>query len=95
MTIILNQCNEATRTEIALGSSYDDNLETGELIKILARVHIVCNDTDDANVFFGSRVTKITKHHFQPTSIVKELLSAHSTDDASWDNTNPCDVSFD
>ena len=46
-------------------------------------------------IFFGSWVTKITKHHFQPTTIVEELLLAHPTDDAIWDNINPCDVSFD
>ena len=32
MTIIFNQCDEATRAEIALGSSYEDNLEAEELI---------------------------------------------------------------
>ena len=82
MTIILNQCNKATILEIVLGSLYQDNLESGEIIKLLVRVHKVCNGTNDANVFFGSRVTKITEHHFQPTLIVEELLSAHPTDDS-------------
>ena len=95
MNIIVNKCNEDTRVEITLGTSYTHNLEAGELIKFLARVRTVCNDTDNADVFFGSRVTKVTKHHFQPTTIVKELLSAHLIDDAIWDNTNPCDISFD
>ena len=95
MSIILNRCDEDTRAEIALGSSCQDNLEAGELIKFLARVRTVCNNTDDADVFFGSRVTKITKHHLQPTTIVKELLAAHPTDDAIWDNANPCNVSLD
>ena len=63
MTIILNQCDEDIRGEISLGSSYVDNLETGELIKFLARVRTVCNNTDDADIFFGSRVSEITKHH--------------------------------
>ena len=58
-------------------------------------VHTFCNDTEDTNVFFGSRVTKITKHHFRPTTIVKELLVAHLTDDDIWDNTNPCEISID
>ena len=30
MIIILNQCNEDTKTEIALGSSYKDNLEAAQ-----------------------------------------------------------------
>ena len=88
MTVILNKCNNATIAEIVLNSSYEDNLEAGELIQFLARVRIVCNDTNNANVYFGSQVTKITKHHFQPTTIVEELLSARLIDDAVWDNTN-------
>ena len=93
MNIILNQCNGDTRVVIALGSSYE-KIEAGELIKFLARVHTVCNDTDEAGVFFGSWVTKITKHHFQPTMIEKELLSAHLTDDTICNNTNPYKISF-
>ena len=95
INIILNQCDEDRRAKIALDSSYEDNLETGELIKFLVRVRTVYNDTDDADVFFGSRVTKITKHHLQPTTIVEELLVVHPTDDAIWYNTNSCNVSFD
>ena len=60
----LNQFDETTRAEIALGSSYEDNLEAGKLIKFLPRVCTVCNNTDDADIFFGSWVTEITKHHF-------------------------------
>ena len=33
MTIILNQYDDTTRVEIALGSSYENNFEAGELIK--------------------------------------------------------------
>ena len=32
---------------------------------------------------------------FNPTPIVKELLSAHPTNDTIWDNTNSYNVSFD
>ena len=95
INIILNQYNEDTRAAIALGSSYEDNLEAEELIKFLARVRTVCNDTDDADIFFGSWLTKITKHHLQPTRIVKEILLAHPTDNSIWNNANPYDVSFD
>ena len=82
MTIILDQCNKATRATNALSSSYEDNFEAGELIKFLARVYTVYNGTNDGNILFGSWVTKITEHHFQPTLIVEELLSAYSTSDA-------------
>ena len=82
MTIILNQCDKATRAEISLCSSYEDNSEVEEFIKFLASEHIVWNNTNDVNVFFSSQVTKITKHYFRPTPIVEELLSAHWTDDA-------------
>ena len=43
MPIIFEQCDEATRTTIALGASYEDNFEAGKLIKFLARVHKVYN----------------------------------------------------
>ena len=95
MTIILDQCNKAARAEIALGSSYEDNLEAGELIKFLARVPIVCNGTNNANILFGCWVTKMTEHHFQPTPIVEELISVYPTGDVIWDNNNQWDVSFD
>ena len=66
MTIILNQCDKSTKVKIALGSSYEDNLEAGELIKFLGRVRTIYDNTNGTNVFFSSRVTKITEHHFQP-----------------------------
>ena len=95
MTIIFNQCDKATRAKITLSSSYEDNFEAGELIKFLIRVHTVFNGTNNGNILFGFQVTKITEHHFQLTLIVEELLSAHPTNDFIWDNTNPCDASFD
>ena len=82
MTIILNQYNEATRVEIALSLSYEDNFEARELIKFLARIHTICDGTNNGIVLFGSWVTKITEHNFQATPNVKELLSAHPTYDA-------------
>ena len=92
LKIILNQCNEDTRVEIALSSSYEDNLEAGKLNKFLARVRTVCDNTEDADIFFGSQVTKITQQHLQPITIVEELLAAHLTDDDIWDNTNLCNI---
>ena len=70
-------------------------IEAEELIKFFTRVRTVCNNTEDADIFFDSQGTKITKDRLQPTMIVVELLGAHPTDDAIWDNTNPCNVSFD
>ena len=81
MKIILDQCDEDTRVETALGQSYKDNVKAGELIKLFLRIRKVCNNTQDTDVFFGSHVTRITKHHFQP-AIVKQLLAAHLNDDA-------------
>ena len=52
MTTILNQCDKAARAEISFGPLYEDNLEAGAPIKFLARVRIVCNNSNDANVFF-------------------------------------------
>ena len=95
MKIILDQCDEDTRAEIALGPLYEDNLKTGELIKFLMRIRKVCNNTDDTNMFLGSRITRITKHHFQPATIVKQILAAHPNNDAILDNTDPCNISLD
>ena len=95
MTIILNQYDEDTRVEIALISSNEDNLEAENLLNSLQKyvqsIMILMIQT----YFLVVRLTKIIKHHFRPITIVKELLSAHLTDDAIWDNTNPCNVSLD
>ena len=44
--------------------------------------------------FFGSQLIYITKHHFQPTTIVKQIVATHLINDTIWDNRNPCDVSI-
>ena len=95
MKIILDRYDIDTGAKIALGPSCEDNLKVGELIRFLMRVHKVCDNTEDTDVFFGSRITRITKHHFQPATIVEQLLAAHPNDDAIWDNTDPCNVSLD
>ena len=82
INIILNRCDEDTRAEIALGFSYEVNLEAGELIKFLAKVRTVCKNTDDTDRCFGCQVTRITKYHLQPTTTVEKLLAAHLTNDA-------------
>ena len=95
MKITLYQCDEDTRAEIALGPSYEDNLKARELLQFLMRVRKVCTNTEDKDVFFGSSITRITKHHLQPATGVEQLLAAHPNDDVIWDNTDPCDVSLD
>ena len=95
MKIILNWCDEDTRAEIALDSPYEDNIKAREFIVFPMQVHKICNDTEDKNVFPGSRIIKITTHHFRPTTIVKQTLVTHLIDDAIWDTTNPCKVFLD
>ena len=63
MKISLNQYDD-TRAEITLYISHEKNLVAGKIIKLFARVRKVCNNTEDIDVFFGSWVTKITKHYF-------------------------------
>ena len=47
------------------------------------------------NVFFGSSISKFTKHHICSTTRVKKLLAAHPDDDYMWKNTGQCNVSLD
>ena len=54
MTIIFWQCNEAKKTKIALGATYDVNRQVGNLIKFLKRVCAVCFGSNDGGLFFGS-----------------------------------------
>ena len=95
ITIISQQCHNITRTEIALGASYKNDLEAGELINFLTRVCTVCKGSDNGGLLFSSCVVKITGHNFWPLQSVEEWLAAHPTYDAIWDHTNPCDVSID
>ena len=93
--IIPVQCDEETKAEIITDSSYEDNMKTGDLIKFLMQIRKICNDANDKYVFFGSRLSSITKHHFRPTTTFKQILATHLMNDAIWDNTNPCDVTYD
>ena len=47
MTIIFGQCNDATRTEIALGANYNTDCENGEFNNFLTRLQTVCYGSDD------------------------------------------------
>ena len=81
MIIIFRQCDEATRTEIALGASYEDVFQAKNLIQFLARVCIVCNVSNNGGLLFGSHVAEITEYNFHPIRSVEELLVAHPTND--------------
>ena len=70
MNIILDLCDEETKAEIGINSSYEDNTKIGDLIKFLMQMRKICNDAKDKNVFFGSQLSSITKHKFQPTTTV-------------------------
>ena len=53
MTIIYRQCNEATKTEIALRATYDVDCQDGILIKFLKQVRTVCFGSDNGELLFG------------------------------------------
>ena len=63
MELSLDQCDVATRAEITLGRSHEDDVMTGGLLKFLTRVRKVCPDSEDKDVRFGSSINRITKHH--------------------------------
>ena len=93
--IILDLCNEETKADIAINLSYKKNMKTGDLIKFFMQMRKICDNAKDKNIFFGSRLSSITKHQFQPTTTVKQIIATYSMNDAIWGNTNPCDISLD
>ena len=52
MTIIYGQCDDATRTEIALGTDYETIRTNAELIRFLELVRKVCYGSDDGGLSF-------------------------------------------
>ena len=52
MTIIYGQCNDATRTEIALGVNYKVICADAELIRFLAIVRTVCYGSANGGLLF-------------------------------------------
>ena len=52
MTIIYGQCNNATRTEIALGANYKTIRADAELINFLAILQTVCYGSNDGGLSF-------------------------------------------
>ena len=95
MELIPDQCDKATREEITLGLSPEYDVMTGGMLKFIMKRRKVCTNSKGKDAFFGSNITRITKHHIQPATRVKELLAAHPDDDSIWNNTDPCDVSLD
>ena len=58
------------------------------------KIRKVCTNSNGKNVFFGSIITRITKHHIWPATRVEELLAAHLDNDIIWNNIDQCDVSL-
>ena len=52
----------------------------------------VCPTPKIKNVFFGSSISKFTKHHIWSTTRVKKLLHTHPEDNCMWNDTDPCEV---
>ena len=67
----------------------------GGLFKFITELRKVCTNSKGKNVFFGSSITRITKHHIQLAIRVEELLAVHPDDDSIWNNTDPYDISLD
>ena len=64
MKIILDIYDEETKIEIAVNSSYKENMKTGDLINFLIQMRRICNDAKDETVFFESQLSNITKNRF-------------------------------
>ena len=53
MELILDQCDKATRAEITLGQSSEDDVMVGGLLKFIAKVRKVCIKSEGKDVFLG------------------------------------------
>ena len=56
MELILDQCDEATREEITLGQSPEDDVMSGRLLKFITNMLKVCTNSNGKNLFFGSNI---------------------------------------
>ena len=72
MTIIFSQCNKATRVKIPLGSSYEDNLEAGELMKSLARVWFDAHE-DFYSWYYTQETMENNKEWDKPPNILEDI----------------------
>ena len=66
ITIIFGQCDEATKTKIALRATYAVNRQVGRLIKFLKQLHTVCFGSDDGGLSYG---------HYKQVVVVKLLTN--------------------
>ena len=51
--LIFGQCDEATKTKIALGENYAVDHQVGRLVEFLNRLHTVCFGSDDNGLSYG------------------------------------------
>ena len=51
--IITGQCNEATKTKIAIGVAYTADRKAGRLIEFLKQLRIVCFGNDDGGLSYA------------------------------------------
>ena len=54
ITILFEQCDEATKTKIALGSTYVEDRQEGRLIEFIKKMHTVCFGSDDGGLSYGA-----------------------------------------
>ena len=52
MTIVYGQCNDTSKTEIALYPNYESKRKNGNLINFLTRVRTVCYGSEDGGLSF-------------------------------------------
>ena len=52
ITIVFGQCDDATRTEIALSANYKTDRDAGNLINFLTRLRTVCYKSDNGGLSY-------------------------------------------
>ena len=52
-TILFGQCDEATKTKIALGATYTANRQAGRLSSFIERMRTVCFGGDNGGLSYG------------------------------------------
>ena len=70
MTIIFGQCNDPTRTKIALGTTYKTDCQDGSIISFLARLWTVCYGNDDGGLSIKPYKNVMTAKSLNNFSIV-------------------------
>ena len=62
--IILDWYHEGTKAEIAIDSSYKDNMKIGDLIKFLMQMRKICNDAKDNKYSSGHNYQALPNINF-------------------------------